>query len=100
MDRKGSRPQATLLTSSIHQRSEGGPFAIAPPSHKRSHSFRRVNLVTADTDQIDSAMPQRLDVLAEALSGICVKVDGRLVQKFGNSGQWLNDAGLVVHVHD
>ena len=94
----GAEP--AFLAAAEHQRAEREALVAAPPRYQGADAFRGVDLVAGDAQQIDPAMTQGLDLLAESLGGVDVEI--RLVpgKDVGDLRDRLDDAGLVVGGHD
>src|SRR5713226_3052168 len=100
MDGKCAGTVPALLSAAEHQRRQGWPRAGATTNEQRADAFRRMDLVPADTDQIDPRVLQRKQLLAESLRGVEVQHDGVILQLRSDAVDRLNDPGLVVHVHN
>src|SRR5262245_59373950 len=68
--RLGSGPPAALLPAAMHQGLERRAGGTTTTSHECADTFRRMNLVPADADEIDARVLERVDLFSEALRGI------------------------------
>jgi hypothetical protein len=75
-------------------------LAIALARDERADADGRVDLVTAETHQIDPGIPQRRDLFAVTLRGIDVNPDLAPLQPHEYLVDRLHDTGFVVDVHD
>ena len=92
-------PQPAFLAAAEHQRLQRRPLTIPAAHHQGANALGPVDLVRADADEIDARMAQRRQLPAEALRGVDVQVHVRTFERVGDRRHWLDDAGLVVDVH-
>lgn len=95
-----SRTELPFLPPAEQEGAQRWTSSGALANDQRANTLRSVDFVSARADQIDPWMPERRELASEALSGIDVEIGAVPVQHVGNSINRLNDARLVVDVHE
>jgi len=98
---EGAGAEAAFLSAAEGERCERGASAVlAAAGDERADAGGGVDLVAADADEVEAGVSERRDELAEALGGVGVEVGGVIDEAGGDLVDGLDDAGLVIHVHD
>ncbi len=79
MYRQRARAKPALLPAAVHERGQGRPAAFPPPRDQRTDAFGRVDLVSADADEIHARIFQRPQVAPKRLCRIHVK-ENRMIR--------------------
>jgi hypothetical protein len=84
---------AVNLLGKLHAR-------VAAANIQRAHALRPVDLVAGEREQVDVVGLHVDGNLADGLHGVGVEDDALLVAELADLGDGLDDADLVVRVHD
>ena len=98
-DGEGARTETPFLPAAEGNGCEGGVFVAATAQNQGADALRGVNLVAADTDEIEARVLEIRDSFAKTLRGIHMEKRCMFAKSLGDVVQRLDDAGLVVHMH-